>query len=134
MADKNPLLSLQALSRAIPAMSRQAMDVTMREAEAQGKRTTAFHDRTGRLRASIRAGILEETPTHVDGALTAGSQDASPGRGPDWEVPSYTYAPYIELGTSRHPPMPFIRPTMVTIGAQNILGKAVRDQWRRWRP
>ena len=109
------------------------MEITMREAEDQGKRTTAFHNVTGRLRRSIRAGLTKHTRERIAGALTAGDNDAEPGRA-GWETPSYEYAPMIELGTSRRPPRSYIWSTMLYIAAQGVLSKAIRAEFRSWNP
>ena len=124
---------LQALQRDLQQMAERAMEVTMQEAEAQGKRTTAFRNYTGRLRRSIRAGLTKHTPDRIAGALTAGDNDAQPGRA-GWETPSYEYGPMVELGTSRRSPHPYIWPTMVSIAAQNILGRALQAELKRWKP
>ena len=130
---RDPAASLRALAHALPTMAEHAMEITMREAEDQGKRTTAFHNVTGRLRASIRAGLTKHTTERIAGALTAGDNDAEPGRA-GWETPSFEYAPHIELGTSRRSPHPYIWPTMLYIAAQNVLGRALKAQFRSWRP
>ena len=124
---------LQALQRDLQQMAERAMEVPMQEAEAQGKRTTAFQNYTGRLRRSIRAGLTKHTPDRIAGALTAGDNDAQPGR-VGWETPSFEYAPLVELGTARRSPHAYIWPTMVSIAAQNILGRALQAQLKRWHP
>ena len=130
---RDPIQSLQSLQRQLPAMALRAMERTMQEAEAQGKRTTAFQNQTGRLRRSIRGGIVAATPDMVIGALSAGDEDAQPGR-EGWETPSAEYGPMIELGTSRRPPHPFVRPTIVAIGSQGILPRAMREEFKRFSP
>mgnify|MGYP001568285755 CR=1 FL=1 len=90
-----------------------AVDATMQRAAEIGQGTTAFNNRTGRLRRSIRGGLTEHTLTQVTGAVTAGADDAQPGRGEDWETPSNEYAPLIELGWSRSHPRPFIHPAFI---------------------
>mgnify|MGYP001562624193 CR=1 FL=1 len=130
---RDPIKSLQSLQRQLPAMALHAMEVTMQEAEAQGKRTTAFQNQTGRLRRSIRGSIVAATQDHVIGALSAGDQDAQPGRA-GWETPSAEYGPYIELGTSRRSPHPFVRPTILQIAGQNVLGRAMRVEFRSFHP
>ena len=105
----------------------------MQEAEAQGQRTTAFQNQTGRLRRSIRGGIVAATQDIVIGALSAGDEDAQPGRA-GWETPSAEYGPMIELGTSLRAPRPFVRPTILQIAGQNILGRAVREEFKRFSP
>ena len=130
---RDPAKSLRALAAALPALVAHAMESTMQEAQAQGRRTTAFHNVTGRLRASIRGGVLEENDRLVVGALTAGANDAQPGR-TGWEMPSNEYGPLIELGTARRSPRPFIWPTMVYIAGQNVLGRSMRAEYRKFTP
>ena len=130
---RDPIRSLQRLQHDLQAMAERAMQVTMQEAEAQGKRTTAFQNQTGRLRGSIRAGLTKHTPDRIAGALTAGDNDAQPGRA-GWETPSYEYAPFVELGTGLRSPHPYIWPTMLYIAAQNVLGRAMQAEFRGWNP
>lgn len=134
MAARDPVTSLTALGRALPLMSREAMQAVAREAEEECRRTTAFHDRTGRLRRSIRAGVLNASPLRTVIGLTAGADDAEPGRGGDWATSSRTYAPMVELGTSRQAPRPFLGPTMRTLAARGEVHKAFQTRWRRWSP
>ena len=134
MPARDPIASLAALARALPAWGERAWALTRRGALAQGPRTTAFHNRTGRLRASIRAGVIERSVAHVVGALTAGAQDAAPGRGPEWATPSWDYAPIVELGTGRSSPRPYIWTTMVQMTAQDTLRRAMQAEFRSWRP
>lgn len=130
---RDPVASLQSLIRQLPAMAERAMDVTMQEAEAQGKRTTAFQNQTGRLRRSIRAGLVPAPPETVIGALTAGAEDAQPGR-TGWETPSSAYGPLIELGSGSRSPRPYIWPTILSVAGQNTLGRAIREEFKRFHP
>ena len=130
---RDPAASLRALAQALPLMAEHAMEITMREAEDQGKRTTAFHNVTGRLRASIRAGLTKHTPERIAGALTAGDNDAQPGR-TGWETPSYEYAPHVELGSAGRPPRSYIWSTMVYIAAQGVLERAMQAEFRSFNP
>ena len=134
MADRNALATLQALARALPGIAQAAMEETMRQAQDVGKRTTAFHNRTGRLRASIRAGVEVATTDRVVGVLTAGADDAQPGRGDDWVAASREYAPALELGTGRSSPRPFIAPTMRQVLADGVLHRALAQHWGSFRP
>lgn len=118
---------IRALQNLLPIIARGAMDETMRAAEDEAKRTTAFKNYTGRLRASIRGGIQDTSPTRITGVLTAGADDASST--PGWETPSRTYSVHVELGMARRPPHAFIAPTMRTIASQGLLGRALQHRF-----
>ena len=128
----NPGAALARLARDMSGMARAAMEHTCAQAEQEAKRTTAFKNYTGRLRASIAGGIQDVQPTAVIGVLTAGKKDAQPGRS-GWETASEEYSVYVELGTSRRSPHAFIHPAMLDIGGKGLLGQDLRQRVERWR-
>ena len=80
---------------------RAAADVVVREA----KRTTAFRDRTGRLRRGI---------THVP-------DPADPlGRIVTVRGPAMRYAGFVEHGTSRMRARPYLRPAAQNTGREQV--------------
>jgi len=100
----------------MPSIARTAMESTMATAEDLCKQTTAFQDRTGNLRKSIRAGIVFADATYITGALSAGYPEHG-----DTEI----YAGLVELGHEgphRAAPHPYVGPTMDLIDNTNVLG------------
>jgi len=113
-------------------IARDAMDYTCNLAAEEARRTTAFRNYTGRLRASIKGGTRPSVSPIIMGALTAGTDDADPGRS-GWETPSRVYSVFVELGTSRRSPHAFIRPAMIDIATRGELAQAMRRRLERWR-
>ena len=123
---------LAALQGALPSLVEQAVEQAMQRGAAIARQTHAFHNITGRLRASIAGGIVEATGTHVQGAVSAGAEDADPAKGGDYLNPSREYAPHIELGTARRPPRPFIHTAFVqAVTAERVLQDALEDGMRQ---
>jgi len=102
--------------RAMPRMIADAVEQTMVEAEGQAKQTTAFVDRTTNLRNSIKGGLTKATRNEVIGALTA----------------TMDYAGYIELGTSRMSPRPYIQPAVEYVVLGGVFEMALRSRIGRF--
>lgn len=127
MATDEALKNLDRWAAEIPKLLQKAVIFTMFQAEQEAKRTTAFHDRTGRLRNSIQGGLVSIQSKHIVGGLTAGKNDANPGRGAEWATASMEYAPYVELGTARMSPRPFLWPATQAVRNKRILERAVES-------
>ena len=132
MAKSVAAKNLARLRRDMVIMARDAMEYTVEQGEQEAKRTTAFRNYTGRLRVSIRSGLIQATGPVIIGVITAGKDDAQSGRS-GWETPSREYSVYVELGTSKRPPHPFIHPAAVGVGARNLLGHALARRFSTWR-
>jgi len=144
------VMGLARFQTLIHRLTRRAMEHTVTRAETVARQTHAFHDRTGKLRRSIRSGITQDDPDVIEGALSAG--DTAPGA---------SYAEYVELGTTphvirprvkhalwwegaahpvprvRHPgtaPRPFVQPAMLQVAVleQTVEAtlKTLLDAWR----
>lgn len=101
---------IRKLMRDAPRLVAEAVEMTMQAAEVLAKQTDAFQDRTGNLRNSIKGGVMDVSRSEVIGVLTAGME----------------YAGYIELGTSRMSPRPYIRPAVEQVVAMGVFERALR--------
>ena len=113
-------------------MARDAMEYTCETAADEARRTTAFRNYTGRLRKSIKGGLYKTSGPGIVGVLTAGDDDASPGK-QGWETPSRTYSVFVELGTAQRPPHAFVHPTVLEIGYRGVLSQALQRRFEQWR-
>lgn len=73
-----------------------AMATVTTETASQAQQNHSFQNRTGNLEASIQPLPVEVTGAQVEGFVRAGME----------------YAPYVEFGTSRSAPYPFLRPAV----------------------
>lgn len=85
----------------------------------KAKQTTAFRDRTGKLRASIRVEQGGRDQEFTARAVAGGGE--------------VDYAPYVEYGTVRARPHPFMRPAAYSTRRQQGIAarEAVREVFRR---
>ena len=134
VAKSTAIKNLTAWANKFPKMLVDAVNLTTLQAEQQAKRTTAFKDRTGRLRNSIQGGLVSIEGGQIVGALTAGKNDAAPGKGGYWVAASMEYAPHVEIGTSKMAPHAFIWPAMQSVRNKRILERAVKAQFDRSKP
>jgi len=116
------MAKLTRLGPRVRLLTRRAVEDTCGHAANVARATRAFQDRTGRLRTSIRSGIIEDEPSHVTGALSAG--DPAPGA---------HYAQFVELGTRRHDIYPRDRQALYWPGAEHPV-RHVRHPGTRPRP
>jgi HK97 gp10 family phage protein len=105
---KNGEQALRAYLALVPKAAKEAMDYAMLWVEREAKQNHPYTDQTGNLTNSIIAGVTTATSDQVVGGLGAGMY----------------YAPFVELGTSKAPPYPFIRPALQKMIAQKIFDRA----------
>ena len=73
-----------------------AMAVVTKETATNAQQNHSFQNRTGNLEASIQPLPVEVAGSQVEGFVRAGME----------------YAPFVEFGTSRSAPYPFLRPAV----------------------
>mgnify|MGYP001591167191 CR=1 FL=1 len=117
------IANLERLQTELPHLAERAMMFAMLTAEGTAKRDAPFTDRTGNLRNSIAAGVTKVQEHEVEGALSAGY----PGIGASME-----YAGFVELGTSRSAPYPYIWPALQQIVAQRVFERAFEAELRKF--
>lgn len=79
-----------------------AMATVTKKAAEDAQRNHTFQNRTGNLESSIIPLPVETDGTQVIGAVNATSASRA----------GMEYAPYVEFGTSRSAPYPFLRPAV----------------------
>lgn len=79
-----------------------AMAVVTKKAAEDAQRNHTFRNRTGNLESSIIP-----LPVETDGSQVVGAVNATASSKAGME-----YAPYVEFGTSRSAPYPFLRPAV----------------------
>jgi hypothetical protein len=147
MAGKPPDKSLfkykaSRLKGALPQIANRSGKLTANWMKDQAKQTTAFMDRTGSLRRSIKAGVLTEAKrgqSLCEIALSAGYEDVKYWDD-DWQrmVSTDQYAASIELGgpnpwTRRNnAPRPFINPTAVLAAQMHIWGGFLKNEMTKF--
>lgn len=121
-ASDNGHAKMMKLIQQMPIISLAAMEGTMAHAKDLCKNTTAFKDRTGNLRRSIDAGVVDADGNSVTGALSAGYPEHG-----DSDV----YAGLVELGhekPNRAAPHPYISPTMDIIIGTGVLANQIIEK------